>query len=722
MRNSFFPLIFLLIVSCSSSKKPLVEEADTSQIDFAQDKIIAAMKAKGIQLKLTFELDAVNLSQESYLISIQDNDILIKGGDERGMMYGGFEVAEQIELNGKVVDSNGKPFLKKRGIKFNIPLDARTPSYDDSGDAAQKNIIEMWNWDFWEEFLDDMAIHRYNSLMLWNPHPFPSMIKQDDYPDVALDDVKVTTLSPVGIENEWGDPQLVTQNVLDNLKIVKKMSIDQKIAFWQRVMRHARNRGIDIYWITWNICPNSVATPVKAFYKTYDVGMTEEIPGKYGITHLMDNEKTTAYYRDAVSKFLLTYPLVKGIGVTAGEHMEASWDNYNREKWLWDTYGMGILDAKEKQPEREVDFIHRVWFSDMDEIMKYWGNYPDKFEVSFKYAKARLYSSPKIPFADKHIESMKKYELKSWWNLRNDDIFVYRWGDPDFVRDFLLNFQDEYTAGFHMGSDGYVWGREFISKNAELSGELEIKKHWYNFMLWGRLGYDHNLDKNFFVQKLASHFPESKEELLYNTWQEASKVIPLINQFHWRDWDHMFAAEGCLTKPKWGGFRDVLHFMDNPTMEGSNMINPREFVKEKIAGNPISSQTPVDVAVDFNAYSKYIFLNVNELRNKDNTEELSTLIDDIEAMGYLAEYYAAKINGAIQLVYYQEKGDKEYQKVAVKFLEEAHGHWKKYADISTKNYKSQMLARTFLLDWRSIQERVREDIKTASGKNTLVIK
>ena len=100
-------------------------------------------------------------------------------------MYGVLELAEQIKLKGiqGVSETSQKPFIEKRGVKFNIPLDARLPSYDDTGDAAQKNIAEMWNADYWHEFLDQMAVNRYNVLTLWTKHPFPALIKLKDYPD-----------------------------------------------------------------------------------------------------------------------------------------------------------------------------------------------------------------------------------------------------------------------------------------------------------------------------------------------------------------------------------------------------------------------------------------------------------------------------------------------------------------------------------------------------------
>jgi len=48
--------------------------------------------------------------------------------------------------------------------------------------------------DFWREFLDEMAGHRFNVLSLWSLHPFPSIVKVPEYPDIALDDVIGTTL------------------------------------------------------------------------------------------------------------------------------------------------------------------------------------------------------------------------------------------------------------------------------------------------------------------------------------------------------------------------------------------------------------------------------------------------------------------------------------------------------------------------------------------------
>jgi hypothetical protein len=69
-------------------------------------------------------------------------------------------------------------------------------------------------------------------------------------------------------------------------------------------------------------------------------------------------------------------------------------------------------------------------------------------------------------------------------NLRNDDLFVPRWGDPDYVREFMANVPRDvmrWEAGCFMGPDGFVQGREFVHKDPDLAGQLEVDKHWYRF-------------------------------------------------------------------------------------------------------------------------------------------------------------------------------------------------------------------------------------------------
>ncbi len=161
------------------------------QCVFAANELNVALTELGKKdIRVSLSINRDESSPEAFQIRTADpNRIEVIGSDASGAMYGGLEVAERLRLGLPIESGKHKPFVDKRGIKFNIPLDARTPSYDDTGDAAQKNIEAMWDFEFWKAYLDDLARYRYNVLSLWATHPFPSIIKLEEYPEVALDDV-----------------------------------------------------------------------------------------------------------------------------------------------------------------------------------------------------------------------------------------------------------------------------------------------------------------------------------------------------------------------------------------------------------------------------------------------------------------------------------------------------------------------------------------------------
>ena len=129
--------------------------------------------------------------EQNYNISVgysgTHRHVTVTGGTAVGAMYGGLDIAEAIRTGtlDSLKDSVHSPHIAQRGLKLNIPLDVRTPSYTDPSDAAQANIPEVWSMDFWREFLNDMARHRYNVLSLWSLNPFPSIVKVPEFPRCA---------------------------------------------------------------------------------------------------------------------------------------------------------------------------------------------------------------------------------------------------------------------------------------------------------------------------------------------------------------------------------------------------------------------------------------------------------------------------------------------------------------------------------------------------------
>jgi len=280
------------------------------------------------------------LEPEGYYLANDKKRVWIIARDAAGLMYGGLEAAELIDIKGlkNLQNHLHNPYMAMRGTKFNIPLDARTPSYTDPCDAAQNNIADMWSMDFWTTYIDNLARHRYNFISLWSLHPFPSLVRVPGYEDVALDDVHRSTV-------EWNEHYNLegtgfdAPEILDNYEILKKISMDEKIEFWRNVMRYAQERNIDFYVITWNIFTNGTF-------------------GKYGITDEIDNPITRDYFRKSVRQMFLTYPDLKGIGLTTGENMYGS-SFEEKEDWAYSTYAQGVLDAAKRFPNRSITFVHR---------------------------------------------------------------------------------------------------------------------------------------------------------------------------------------------------------------------------------------------------------------------------------------------------------------------------------------------------------------------------
>ena len=614
-----------------------------------------------------------SLSAQAFEIQRVGNGWKVTGADDHGLMYGVLDLTESIRLR---LDPAKKvsPSIHRRGLKMNIPLDARCPSYDDSGTSAIRNIPVVWEMPFWKEFLDRMAEHRFNVLTLWSNHPFTTMLQLEEYPDVAIPDVAIPKYKM--------DPLMLIQYRKEKLQdpryfeVVRKMTMQEKIAHWRHVMKYAKQRGIDIYFITWNIWIHGAE-------------------GKYGLTDSQSNEKTVRYMRECMKQFVLTYPDLKGFGVTAGENMQNKLQGeFGPLNWLWKTYGEGVSDAIAEQPGREFDFIHRVWYTGIEPMMdSFIAKYPQRCDVSFKYARARLYSMEKPPFYDQKMKaSVEKHDLRCWMNLRNDDIFQFRWGNPDYVRNFLSNLPPEPSlAGFFMGSDGYVWGREFTSRHPQSPRQLEVDKHWYRFLMWGRLAYDPTLDRRYFEAKLSERFPSVDAAALYDAWKTASLIVPNINLFHWRDWDHMWSVETCMSRKE--GYHSLNHFIEFGPFKSIGPSIPKYVEDPNQPGT-----SPQQAAEELDALAKATLHAADQLVG-DHPQELRETISDFKAFAHLSSYYADKIRAALALHQLRVTGEEAFRTDSLNHLDNALVHWNEYGTIASSLYEPQLLARVDTTDW-----------------------
>jgi len=508
-------VLFSLLFVASAPAAITIIPADSAPLMFAAAEVQRAANASGSSApNLTLQVEPG--VPQAYRIERDGAAVRVVGGDAIGAMYGGLDVAEAIRTGALALlkDSDHAPHIQQRGLKFNIPLDLRTPSYTDPSDAAQANMTEVWSLEFWREFLDDMARHRYNVLSLWSLHPFPSIVKVPEFPNVALDDVWRTTVK-LDANFDANGNNFVKPEMLAHHEIIRKMTINEKIQFWREVLQLAKDRGVDVYWFTWNV-------------------FLFGAEGKDSITSDKTAPRTIEYFRASVRETIKTYPLLAGFGITAGEGMPlADFKKITKEQWLWQTYGEGIRDGLKDTPGRKFRLIHRFHMTALGEIRKEFAELPCPLDLSFKYAIAHMYSVPD-PGMIKPVLPLLSPQLRSWLTVRNDDIYSFRWADYDYARAFIKAVPPaDKIAGFYMGPDGYLWGRDFLTQDVTGRRPTVMQKQWLSFALWGRLAYEPDLPAAAFTRLTAARFPGADVPKLTAAWADASKTFPYITRFFW---------------------------------------------------------------------------------------------------------------------------------------------------------------------------------------------
>jgi hypothetical protein len=489
---------------------------------------------------------------------------------------------------------------------------------------------------------------------------------------------------------------MVRPAMLADHEVVKRITIDGKIEFWRWVMQHAADRGIRVYFFTWNVFTFGAA-------------------GKHGITDDLNNPITKKYFRASVRELVKTYPLLAGIGITAGENMPKEMESKAKEAWLWDTYGEGVRDALKDDPKRQFGLIHRFHWTAQSDILDAFKDYPGQVEFSFKYSVAHMYSITNPPFIQPLLENIAPGR-KTWLTVRNDDLYTFRFGDPAYARDYVANMPAaDKMAGFYMGPDGYTWGRDFLERHpAPGARPLVLEKQWYSFMLWGRLAYDPALPDSHFERALAARHPTAPAHALFRALQGASQVMPLTTRFFWGDIDLKWFPEACLSHPRSKGFYTVRHFMEGITMPGSAVLPIRDWRARLVARKPMSQTTPLEIAAALEGAAAQTSAALESLRAAaPGDDELRKNIHDCEALAHLGRYYAAKIRGACALALFDLGGDKTEHASSLRHLGEALAHWKNYAAVRDAHYVPALYNRLGVVNLTALTANVAADLDLA---------
>jgi hypothetical protein len=564
-----------------------------------------------------------SLGGQAYALRTTTNSHLnywVIGGDTNGAMYGGLQVAENISFNGLNGSYNSQetPFLTYRGMKLNLPLDKRIPTYVGgwSSYSARDAIPDVWDMTYWKTLIDQQARSRYNLLSVWVHHPFPALVSVPDYPNASLPNIQRYDGSIINLNHT------------------------QRVAFWREVMTYAHDRGMKFYFFNWNVYVDYASTQYPA------------------LTRDQANTTTIDYHYKSMQALLATYPELDGFGISGGDGMSGT--EQEKTQWTWNAMGKAVHDYLTNNPSRHFNLIHRSLGTSPSVLNTIYAPLRAltnaTLDMSAKYAMAHMYSTPTPRWANGDIEGCYNLGLQTFLTLRNDDYFYINWGDPKFVRDFMTGIPrtDTTVIGMYVGIDGYNPSRARLHKNPALNGQLEVERRWYMEMLWGRLSYNTNTSDQVLNNLLGRRYAIAGATAtnLFNAWTLASRSLPKVTELVMKNWqlDFHWYPEGCWSDPSRGtGFRTISDatgatggFAGQDVANASSLCN----IANSAAGTcAVGKKSSYQLADEMQTDANNALAFISTVSSGGNVD-LDVAIKNVKQMAYLSRYYAHKIRGA----------------------------------------------------------------------------
>jgi hypothetical protein len=663
-----FPVLIALaswgaLYSCNSGNPRIKLEVSSTapQVIHGMNKLKemnAAGRVEFVETRPDFVIqtltDSSRFESEAFAITSEAGLVKIEAGDPVGLMYGLLDVKEQLESgSNSITPKKEAPNLEFRAIKFNLPwMSYRT------GEALQLHSETCRDTTFWVSFLDMMAENRFNVLTLWSQHPFHYMVKTEKYPEAC------------GFtDEEMADWQL----------------------FWRTLFRMAKDRGIETYIINWNI----FVSP--EFAKAHGVA-EYSIKNDYFIDKGDTSELVKDYMRESVKAVIDTYPDLTGLGISLGEGMGGMTPE-EREEWLLDSFVQGV-----RQASRKIKFIHRIPFSantgsggstsvdveqmtrtTLDTLSCFIG--PIQTELKFNWSHA--HSTPALvkvhggELTDTYWNpAPENYKLA--WMMRNEDFFMLRWGQPEFIRRHIAENAHPYVNGYYVGSECYIPAKDYITSLKGSGYTYAFERQWMFYKYWGRLLYNPQTPGSVFEQAFMNRFPQYGKQL-YEAQVKVSR-IPLIIASYWNaTWDFTLYSEGMLAMEN-----NQVKLISLQQMAEKQPMDPawmsiKEFLAN--AGEPVSGKlTPVELADSIHSFCTGALETMNAVDASGNTDLLYE-VSDIKAWAYLGLYFSNKLKAAVEYQHYVETGQTGNHVNAVQFLETAVDNWRHLVQVTEPVYQ-----------------------------------
>ena len=585
---------------------------------------------------------------EGFVIRSRGHQFVIGGRDSSGTLYGCIALSDRIRSRGSLPDSvtdTEQPEMVMRGTCIGLQKTTLLPGrgvYEYP--ITEKNFPWFYNRKLWIKYLDMMVENRYNSLYLWNGHPFASLVRLKKYPHAVEVD------SATFRKNEEMYRFLTTE---------------------------ANKRGIWVIQMFYNII---VSKPFAELHgiKTQDRSRP--------ITPLIAD-----YSRRSIAAFVEKYPHV-GLLVCLGEAINTLDDDV---QWFTKTIIPGVLDGlKALGRTDEPPIVLRGHDTNAPVVMKAALPLYHNLYTMEKYTGESLTTyRPGGSWAEVHRElaSLAATNIENVHILSNLEPF--RWSSPDFIRKCVLAMHTVHLAnGLHLYPQASYWDWPYTADKTS-PRLLEMDRDWLWYKAWARYAWNAHRDSAsedaYWASVIARRYGcQGRGQAVLDAYQSDGIISPmLIRRFGITEGNRQTLSLGMfmsqLVSPDRWGLLPMLYESDGPPGE---MIS--EYVKKQWLHQPHVGETP---AYAIQAVTRAGDEAVQAIKKAApyvtrNRAEFKRLENDTYCYQALAEFYAWKVRAAMDVLTYQYSKDTADLDKAVGELARSVDAYKRLVELTRDTY------------------------------------
>jgi hypothetical protein len=607
----------------------LAVTAYAGPVDFGRAEVHRAVSERGLPAASTSLQQRLEQGKpECFAISGRT----ISAADERGLMYGFLEAAEQLRNAGRVSNASGCPSVAMRGIRYFL---------------HNHDLEQNWYYSqsYWDEYFAMLARNRFNRFNLVFAHqtnylapPYPFWLSLPEFPEIRV-------------------PGLSEEQQRKNLEML------------QYISQAATDHGIDFTLGVWEHNIQTRMTPTT-------VGITRENIGPYSY--------------QALKKILQLCPSIRSVQMRTNEESGIPSDfrvRFYRDyvyKAIKDAGRPVYLDLRAWAVAKDmIDAAGQVQVP-VRVSTKYWAE-----DVGRPYQPAETFAGYSyLNFLEKPHSYPFYWEL---WGLGSHRLLL--WGNPDFVRRAASTFHLGDAVGFEIdpplaqkgfGNRPGVWGVFTTAQKDRMFWKWEFERYWMFYRLWGRLTYNPAAPDSVWMNELRHRFGAAAADVM-DAYRNASGVVNEIVAAHLAD-PNMYLWPEINPGGLLDDYRDVL------PSDWRCIASFSEAVRNRIGHAASAKQTPAQTAALLNELAKQAETAIARAdRNipADNAEWKSTK-PDFEVLSLMARYHAYKQTATEQTAYFDATGDRTALDAATSDLRHGLEVWERLVQLTDGLYPEQM--------------------------------